>query len=70
PALAGFVGGRPKASPLIKLFSFFIDKNQINVEIDFDGSGYPVEIPHGTSTEQIPSLAAGESAVNEENETQ
>ncbi|WP_151822865.1 acyclic terpene utilization AtuA family protein [Acinetobacter oleivorans] len=63
PALAGIVGGRPKASPVIKLFSFLIDKNQINVEIDFDGSRYPVEIPQGTSTEQIPSLAAGESAV-------
>lgn len=70
PALAGIVGGRPKASPVIKLFSFLIDKNQINVEIDFDGSRYPVEIPQGTSTEQIPSLAAGESAVYEENETE
>ncbi|KOA16931.1 acyclic terpene utilization AtuA family protein, partial [Acinetobacter baumannii] len=36
PALAGIVGGRPKASPVIKLFSFLIDKNQVNVEIDFD----------------------------------
>lgn len=26
PALAGIVGGRPKASPVIKLFSFLIDK--------------------------------------------
>ncbi|MDI3452118.1 DUF1446 domain-containing protein [Acinetobacter sp. V89_4] len=63
PALAGIVGGRPKASPVIKLFSFLIDKNQINVEIDFDGSRYPVEIPRGTSTEQFNTLAAGESAV-------
>lgn len=70
PALAGIVGGRPKASPVIKLFSFLIDKNQINIEIDFDGSRYPVEIPQGTSTEQIPSLAAGESAVYEGNETE
>ncbi|QNX09192.1 DUF1446 domain-containing protein [Acinetobacter seifertii] len=63
PALAGIVGGRPKASPVIKLFSFLIDKNQVNVEIDFDGSCYPVEIPRGTSTEQFNTLAAGESAV-------
>lgn len=28
PALAGIVGGRPKASPVIKLFSFLIDKNR------------------------------------------
>lgn len=63
PALAGIVGGRPKSSPVIKLFSFLIVKNQINVEIDFDGSRYPVEIPRGTSTEQFNTLAAGESAV-------
>ncbi|MDC4923497.1 DUF1446 domain-containing protein [Acinetobacter baumannii] len=63
PALAGIVGGRPKASPVIKLFSFLINKNQINVEIDFDGSRYPVEIPQGVSTEQLPTLTAGENAV-------
>lgn len=63
PALAGIVGGRPKASPVIKLFSFLIDKNQINVEIDFDGSRYPVEIPLGTSTGQSHPLATGESAM-------
>lgn len=63
PALAGIVGGRPKASPVIKLFSFLIDKNQVNVEIDFDGNRYLVEIPRGTSTEQFNTLATGESAV-------
>ncbi|QWZ61468.1 DUF1446 domain-containing protein [Acinetobacter pittii] len=68
PALAGIVGGRPKASPVIKLFSFLVDKNQLNVEIDFDGSRYPVEIPRGTSIEQFNTLAAGESAVYQGNE--
>ncbi|MBE2174084.1 DUF1446 domain-containing protein [Acinetobacter oleivorans] len=68
PALAGIVGGRPKASPVIKLFSFLIDKNQINIEIDFDGNRYPVEIPRGTSTEQFNTLAEGESAVYQGNE--
>ncbi|EXI35595.1 hypothetical protein J647_3590 [Acinetobacter baumannii 846928] len=63
PALAGIVGGRPKASPVIKLFSFLIDKNQVNVEIDFDGQRYPIEIPQGVSTEQLLTLTAGENAV-------
>ncbi|EPG2127645.1 acyclic terpene utilization AtuA family protein [Acinetobacter baumannii] len=63
PALAGIVGGRPKASPVIKLFSFLIDKNQVNVEIDFDGQHYPIEIPQGVSTEQLLTLTAGENAV-------
>lgn len=68
PALAGIVGGRPKASPVIKLFSFLIEKNQVNVEIDFEGSRYSVEIPRNTSTEQFNTLAAGESAVYQGNE--
>lgn len=63
PALAGIVGGRPKASPVIKLFSFLIDKNQVNVEIDFDGQRHAVEIPQGDSTEQLLTLTAGENAV-------
>ncbi|MDC4307903.1 DUF1446 domain-containing protein [Acinetobacter baumannii] len=63
PALAGIVGGRPKASPVIKLFSFLIDKNQINVEIDLDGQRHAVEIPQSISTQQINTLATGESAV-------
>ncbi|MDC4585303.1 DUF1446 domain-containing protein [Acinetobacter baumannii] len=63
PALAGIVGGRPKASPVIKLFSFLIDKNQLNIEIDFEGKRYLIEIPQGVSTEQLPTLTAGENAV-------
>ncbi|MFW6580032.1 acyclic terpene utilization AtuA family protein [Acinetobacter baumannii] len=63
PALAGIVGGRPKASPVIKLFSFLIDKNQLNIEIDFGGKRYPVEIPQGVSTEQLLTLTAGENTV-------
>lgn len=63
PALAGIVGGRPKASSVIKLFSFLIDKNQVSVEIDFEGKRYPVEIPLDTSTEQLPTLKAGENAI-------
>ncbi|EXC25606.1 acyclic terpene utilization AtuA family protein [Acinetobacter sp. 809848] len=63
PALAGIVGGRPKASPVIKLFSFLIDKNQVSVEIDFEGKRYPVEIPQGVSTEQLPTVKAGENAI-------
>ncbi len=63
PALAGIVGGRPKASPVIKLFSFLIDKKQVNVEIDLDGQRHAVETPQSIPTQQINTLAAGESAV-------
>ncbi|WP_423776559.1 AtuA-related protein [Acinetobacter baumannii] len=48
---------------MIKLFSFLIDKNQVNVEIDFDGQCHAVKIPQGVSTEQLLTLTAGENAV-------
>ncbi|MPW44980.1 acyclic terpene utilization AtuA family protein [Acinetobacter guerrae] len=62
PALAGIVGGRPKASPVIKLFSFLIDKNQVNVEVDFAGQRHPVQIPQGSTTHNIQQHPVGEVA--------
>ena len=37
PGLSGFVGGRPKPSPIVRLFSFLIDKKNIKITID-DGN--------------------------------
>ncbi|XP_076046377.1 uncharacterized protein LOC143028331 isoform X2 [Oratosquilla oratoria] len=37
PGLTGIVGGRPRPSPLLRLHSFLINKNKINVKIDMDG---------------------------------
>ena len=68
PALAGIVGGRPKASPVIKLFSFLIDKNQINVEIDFDGQRHATAIPHGSSDQSYTAHASGDVAHLQGNE--
>lgn len=33
PGLSGFAGGRPKPSPVLRLFSFTIGKDQVNVRI-------------------------------------
>ena len=68
PALAGIVGGRPKASPVIKLFSFLIDKNQINVEIDFDGQRHVTVMPHGNSDQSYTAHASGDVAHLQGNE--
>lgn len=68
PALAGIVGGRPKASPVIKLFSFLIDKDQINVEIDVEGQRHAVEIPHGNSDQTFTPHPSGEVAELQGNE--
>jgi hypothetical protein len=37
PGLAGIMGGRPKVSPVVKLFSFLLDKDHCKVEIDLEG---------------------------------
>ena len=43
PGLSGFVGGRPKPSPIVRLFSFLIAKDQIKVTIDNGTSQYEIK---------------------------
>ncbi|SPL71227.1 acyclic terpene utilization AtuA family protein [Acinetobacter stercoris] len=62
PALTGLVGGRPKASPVIKLFSFLVDKEQIKVEIDFNSERKSVDIPRGTQHQHFQKHSVGELA--------
>ncbi|MDM1249109.1 DUF1446 domain-containing protein [Acinetobacter sp. R933-2] len=62
PALVGIVGGRPKASPVIKLFSFLVDKSKLNVEIDINGQRQNVEIPQGLADQSFTQLPVGEVA--------
>ena len=38
PGLSGFVGGRPKPSPIIRLFSFMVNKEDVKVSIDLENS--------------------------------
>ena len=61
PALAGIVGGRPKPSPVIKLFSFLVDKDQLNIEVDLNGVRHSVQIPKGTDL-SVNTLLVGEVA--------
>ena len=37
PGLSGFQGARAKPSPVVRLFSFLVEKNQLDIKIDFDG---------------------------------
>jgi len=62
PGLAGIMGGRPKASPVVKLFSFLIDKTTCPVELDLDGTRQAVSIPSGSSAPQPTPIASGEEA--------
>ncbi|KRP75073.1 MULTISPECIES: acyclic terpene utilization AtuA family protein [Pseudomonas] len=45
PGLTGIVGGRPAVYPLIRLFSFLIDKAACAVSIDYQGQRHAVELP-------------------------
>ena len=61
PGITGIVGGRPKASPVVKLFSFLIDKDQVPVEIEFNGKR--TAIPVTAQPTELPApLSSGETA--------
>ena len=45
PGLTGIVGGRPTVYPLIRLFSFLIDKAACEVNIDFQGERLACTLP-------------------------
>ncbi|MDB6142390.1 MAG: terpene utilization protein AtuA [Pseudomonas sp.] len=45
PGLTGIVGGRPTVYPVIRLFSFLIDKSVCSLEVEIDGQRSPCELP-------------------------
>ena len=55
PGLTGIVGGRPTVYPLIRLFSFLIDKSSCELAIDFQGERHPCALP---ATQPLGTLAA------------
>lgn len=38
PGLTGFAGGRPRPSPVVRLFSFSVPKSSVAVSVDVDGN--------------------------------
>jgi hypothetical protein len=51
PGLTGLVGGRPKPSPMIRLFSFLWPKDQIAVSYNLNDTTSKVDIAQGESLE-------------------
>lgn len=64
PGMTGIVGGRPKPSPVVKLFSLLVDKSKVKVELDIDGQRHPVAIPHGQALGLPAPVTAGDTAVH------
>lgn len=46
PGLTGIVGGRPTVYPVIRLFSFLLDKDACQLEVDVAGQRHPCALPH------------------------
>jgi hypothetical protein len=51
-----FGGGRPDPAPVIRLFSFLIDKGAADVAVVMDGERVSVAIPRGQATPPAPAL--------------
>ncbi|WAF87564.1 DUF1446 domain-containing protein [Metapseudomonas otitidis] len=51
PGLTGIVGGRPTVYPVIRLFSFLVDKSACSLEVELDGERYPVALPEAGSAD-------------------
>lgn len=50
PGLTGIVGGRPTVYPMIRLFSFVIDKSACAPSVELEGRSIPVVLPALAST--------------------
>ena len=70
PGRAGMGGGRPKSSPLVRLYSFLIDKGDVPVTAILGDESWEIEIPAGAAAGPAPrsasddgwSMPAGETA--------
>ncbi|MFN3587209.1 MAG: acyclic terpene utilization AtuA family protein, partial [Moraxellaceae bacterium] len=70
PGITGIVGGRPKASPVVKLWSCLVPKAAVPVSIDIDGQRRDVTLPGGSAAALPAPLPAGPVAVLDGSETQ
>jgi hypothetical protein len=42
--ISGFAGGRPSVQPVLRLYSFLLDKARVKIEVDFEGKRWPVSV--------------------------
>jgi hypothetical protein len=54
--ISGFAGGRPSVQPVLRLYSFLLDKSRVQIEVDFEGRQIPVSVM--TEGQAVPSLTA------------
>jgi hypothetical protein len=56
--LGGGDAGRPKVTPVVKLFSFLIGKDRVPVSVEIDGKRHDVTVPSGESADAAPAPVA------------
>jgi len=42
--ISGFAGGRPSVQPVLRLYSFLLDKSRVKVTVEIDGKSIPVKV--------------------------
>jgi len=42
--ISGFAGGRPSVQPVLRLYSFLLDKSRVKIEVDFEGKRIPISV--------------------------
>jgi hypothetical protein len=57
PGTTGPGGGRPPVSPLVRPFSFLLDKSDVPVTLVFEGERHPVTTPTVATDRDQPSIA-------------
>lgn len=62
PGMTGIVGGRPKPSPVVKLFSMLVNKADVAVALDIAGEQQPVQIARGQPLQLPPPVISGDTA--------
>jgi hypothetical protein len=48
PGLTGFAGGRPKPSPVVRLFSMRVPRVEVDIDVEVEGRSIPCKDPAGT----------------------
>lgn len=62
PGLTGLVGGRPKPSPMIRLFSFLLPKTDVAVQVTLNDESFEVTVPSAENGETVSREAAVQSS--------
>ncbi len=62
PGLTGFFGGRPKAMPVVRLYSFLVPKAEVAITLAMEGERSAVEVPTegGFDPAALPPVARAE----------